>query len=384
MPHYMYDRYRKLSGIQETKTETADSKHQRDVDWLIKNKEKTMVAVSEMIYYYVTSVQDSTRNYVVCQPEGACTCPANSREVCKHVEAAAVVRPVTMPMLQLLAEQIKRLHGSDEDTDGWWLKLHPHDDGSEQLYVCGSLLADDDRQYFINVADSTCTCYCYAQHEVCGHLLAASDIESINMTGEQIACLALSVLDSGEEATLSFTRRPRFNALLDTDIEPLGSNMNAELAELNCIRRTAVVEVSNPVIAEANAACDRLKEVLKRLTDGEMKMMVDKVEQLTAEAVKRVPRITGSTVVERRKKNSALRQPGDRVTKPLFNRGGSSSDPTIQAEDGEAGALVGVRSIGAPRTGVRGLGGLIRSSTAGGLRSPSVRNDHHGDDSMGL
>ena len=56
------------------------------------------------------------------------------------------------------------------------------------------------------------------------------------------------------------------------------------------------------------------------MTDGDMKVMVDKVEQLTAEAVE--PRITCGTVAERRKKNSALRQ-GD---KAIIQSGYKSSD----------------------------------------------------------
>lgn len=112
MPHFMNDRFRKVSGMVYSRAEGNDDAHEHDVNRLA-TAEGALCFLDEttLLANAISCAKDGGgRSYTLALADGSCECPANQREACKHVLAAGRKAPLTLECLHraagVLAEKV--------------------------------------------------------------------------------------------------------------------------------------------------------------------------------------------------------------------------------------------------------------------------------------
>ncbi|KAH7620903.1 hypothetical protein NADE_003512 [Nannochloris sp. 'desiccata'] len=394
LPHYLYDRIRKVFGIATSNAQNIDSLHEREVEMLAKKPGAVQVLEGDPTSGgYVLSANRIGTSYKICLGDLSCECRANQYGICKHVAAAANVVPVTGGVLERTAKCIEtkclkdstfftQLEGSEPD---------------EKLYAC-KLFSDEARSAIISGWDGGCSCNCYEIGGICAHVMAAAALESIDFSPDPI--------EEDIPENIDVHLRKRIGVLHGSD--PL-NGVECAQAELDSVKAVASVQREYSVPKENREgmqACNKLKNVLKELPGPDASYLTAEINNLLEKAKSRRPSLAPTTKAMDKKETKKLsRMPKDRVTRPLYpGRSKSkredantveapavaldhavsvagaamlqpSQDPGMEDNGVSPPALVRRNDIGRPREQKRGMEneGLVRHGKAGGLRTPRKR-----------
>lgn len=114
-PHYAYDRSRKLLGLGPNTLKAADATYAHQVQRLatvpgliVFSDAGDAQPLGRATAESMTKAADAPAIYSLAVADLGCGCAANSREICKHVEAAARQRPLTLRLMRAGAQYICR------------------------------------------------------------------------------------------------------------------------------------------------------------------------------------------------------------------------------------------------------------------------------------
>ena len=110
-PFYVTARMRRTSGAEFATADALDLSHANDVAFLVNitghHGSGALVFVQEALgLANCDSRSEAGLSYTLAVADGSCQCPANRDDVCKHVEAAAQLCPLTVPMMKAGAASI--------------------------------------------------------------------------------------------------------------------------------------------------------------------------------------------------------------------------------------------------------------------------------------
>jgi hypothetical protein len=114
LPHYLVERIRKVCGVSTSTAEEVDGRLSKEVEWLHSTTGAVQFLNDSFNLAMALSCNPNQKgkSYKLCVGDLSCQCPANEHKLCKHVVAAATLRPLTPQVLQATADAIVSRHRS--------------------------------------------------------------------------------------------------------------------------------------------------------------------------------------------------------------------------------------------------------------------------------
>ena len=164
---YMEATMKFLHGQQLHRQDSSMKKHLHAVKFLTEHPEYFVVKDEKTSTYNCKSLSDEEKEYVVVLGELSCSCEAGKFDICKHLEAAAILFSPKHHMRHHVAQVLL-----SED-------LITLKESKTGLFQCKWLCDKSWKPCTTVVASWYCSCNDHARHKICCHLLAAMGHEHL-------------------------------------------------------------------------------------------------------------------------------------------------------------------------------------------------------------